>query len=109
MPETTHNRREAEKLYMSRESKETKILVRLHGLSLEQREAQIELLKKQIEKAEKLIVELGVCTTRKNRIALVAAEDDLLELKYRQALEKSEYLVQKTISPAHPYGNAEES
>jgi hypothetical protein len=85
-----------------RQSKDAKILGGLRDLSLVERATQMADLAKQIEQAEQ---ELGkkrassIAMTQRKRVALLADEDGLIELKYRLGLERSEYLVRKSITP----------
>jgi hypothetical protein len=98
----TIEKRRKHSVTMTRKSKDSKILGGLKDLSLAERAAQMADLTKQIEQAEKALGKRrtsSVAMTQRKRVALLADEDGLIELKYRLRLERSEYLVQKSITP----------
>lgn len=89
-------------IYQARKSKDAKILGALKDLSLAERAAQMADLTKQIEEAEKVLAKKRTsltAMTQRKRVAFLADEDGLMELKHRLGLETSEYLVQKSITP----------
>ncbi len=96
------HRRKVQKLFQSRRSKDAKILIGLKELPLAERAARVADLTQQIQHAERALEKKrasAAAMTQKKRVALLADEDGLMELKHRLALEKSEYLVQKSITP----------
>jgi hypothetical protein len=89
-------------VYKGRKSKDAKILSALKDLSLAERAAQFTGLTKQIEVTEKALEKKRTPSadkTSRKRVALIAEKDGLIELKYRLGLERSKYLVQKSITP----------
>lgn len=95
-------KRRVQTIYRSRKSKDAKILGGLKDLSLAERAAQMEDLTRQIEVTEKALAKKrmsSVAMNQRKRVALLVEEDGLIELKHRLGLEKSEYLVQRSITP----------
>jgi hypothetical protein len=86
--------------YKDRNAKNHKILVGLADLSLPERFKRLQKLKLEIQKMEdSLVNKRSGSQTEKQKRAILADEDGLIELKCRLALERSEYLTRKEITP----------
>jgi hypothetical protein len=86
--------------YKNRAAKDRKILVGLAELSMPERYKRLQKLEFEIQKMEKSLAnKRNDCQTEKQRRAVLAEEDGLIELKCRLALERSEYLTRKEITP----------
>jgi hypothetical protein len=86
--------------YRDRYAKDREILVGLTKLSLPERFKRLQELTHKIETAEQSLANKrdGSSTERQKR-EILADEDGLIELKCRLALERSEYLTVKEITP----------
>jgi len=83
-----------------RDAKDREILVGLAELSMPERFKRLQNLKLEIQKMEKFLAnKRSGSQTEKQRRAMLADEDGLIELKCRFALERSEYLTRKEITP----------
>jgi hypothetical protein len=86
--------------YKDRKAQDRKILVGLVELSLSERFERLQKLKLQIQRMERSLAnKRSGSQTEKQKRAILAAEDGLIELKCRFALERSEYLTRKEITP----------
>jgi hypothetical protein len=86
--------------YKNRNAKDRKILVGLAELSLPDRFKRLQKLKLEIQKMEEFLANKRTGShTEKQKRAFMADEDGLIELKCRFALERSEYLTRKEITP----------
>jgi hypothetical protein len=86
--------------YKNRAAKDRKILVGLAELSMPERYKRLQKLEFEIQKMEKSLAnKRSGSQTEKQKRAILADEDGLIELKCRLALERSEYLTRKAITP----------
>jgi hypothetical protein len=86
--------------YKNRAAKDRKILVGLAELSMPERYKRLQRLEFEIQKMEKSLAnKRSGSQTEKQRRAVLADGDGLIELKCRLALERSEYLTRKEITP----------
>jgi hypothetical protein len=86
--------------YKNRAAKDRKILVGLAELSMTERYKRLQKLEFEIQKMEKSLAnKRSGSRTKKQKRALLADEDGLIELKSRLALERSEYLTREEITP----------
>ena len=86
--------------YKNRNVKDREILVGLAELSMPERFKRLQKLGLEIQKMVKFLADKRTCSeTEKQRGAILAAQDGLIELKCRLALERAEYLTLKEITP----------
>jgi hypothetical protein len=86
--------------YKNRNAKDRRILVGLAELSLPERFKRLQKLKLEIEKMEKFLAnKRSDPQTEQQKRAILADQDGLIELKCRFALERSQYLTRKEITP----------
>lgn len=86
--------------YKDRNAKDREILVGLVELSMPERFERLQRLELKIQKTEELLAKTrSGSQTEKQKRAILAAEDGLIELKCRLALERTEYLARKAITP----------
>ncbi len=86
--------------YKNRNAKDRNILVGLAELSMPERYKRLQKLESEIQKMEKSLAnKRSGSQTEKQRRAVLVDEDGLIELKCRLALERSEYLTRKEITP----------
>ena len=86
--------------YKDRIAKDRQILIGLAELSLGERFERLQNLKVEIQKMEESLAnKRSDSQTEQQKRAILADEDGLIELKCRFALERSEYLARKAITP----------
>jgi hypothetical protein len=86
--------------YKNRNGKDRNILVGLAELSMPERYRRLQKLEFEIQKMGKsLAIREAVRVPEKQKRAILADEDGLIELKCCLALERSEYLTSKEITP----------
>jgi hypothetical protein len=87
--------------YKDRNAKDRKILVGISSLSLPERYKRIRELELVLKTAEGFFEQKQAAKagTKKQETQLLADEDGIVELRCRLALERTEYLAQKEISP----------
>jgi len=86
--------------YEHRIAKDRQILIGLAELSLGERFERLQNLKVEIQKMEESLAnKRSDSQTEQQKRAILADEDGLIELKCRFALERSEYLARKAITP----------
>jgi hypothetical protein len=86
--------------YKERNAKDRQILVGLAKLSMPERYKRLQRLEFEIQKMEKSLAnKRSGSHTEKQKRAILADEDGLIELKCRLAVERSEYLTRKEITP----------
>jgi hypothetical protein len=86
--------------YKNRNAKDRKILVGLAELSMTERFERLQNLELEIQEMEKRLAnKRSGSETEKQKRAILADEDGLIELKCRFALERAEYLTRKEITP----------
>ena len=95
--------------YKNRNAKDREILIGLVELSMPERFKRLQKLELEIKKMEESLAnKRSGSQTEKRKRAILADEDGLIELQCRLALERSEYLTRKAITPdfEEPAGKA---
>ena len=87
--------------YQDRNAKDGQILVGISKLSLPERFARIQKLESALKSAQAGVAKStnNTARTKKQDTQLMADEDGIVELRCRLALERTEYLALKEISP----------
>ena len=86
--------------YKNSRARDREILVGLAELSMPERFKRLQKLELEIQKMEKFLAnKRSGSQTEKQKRAILADQDGLIELKCRFALERSEYLTRKEITP----------
>ena len=86
--------------YQNSRARDREILVGLAELSMPERFKRLQKLRLEIQKMETFLAnKRNGCQTAKEKRAILADRDGLIELKCRFALERSEYLARKEITP----------
>jgi hypothetical protein len=87
--------------YKDRNAKDGQILVGISKLSLSERFARIQKLESALKSAQAGVEKSAnnKARTKKQETQLMADEDGIIELRCRLALERTEYLALKEISP----------
>ena len=86
--------------YKNSRARDREILVGLAELSMPERFKRLQKLGLEIQKMEKFLAnKRSGSQTEKHKRAILAVQDGLIELKCRFALERSEYLTRKEITP----------